>query len=75
MTYQQAIQIQIRALQQVYDNIGALRDVATEEDKKHCNVVRGALPSVWNQLQKIDDNTSIPDHKLTGDYSIHETCS
>lgn len=70
MTYRTAVQIQIKALQEIYDNMGYLRDKATMEDKEGFDYVRRHLPAVWGALQKVDNETTIPDHKLKGDYSI-----
>jgi hypothetical protein len=75
MTYREAIQIQIAALQKIYDHAEVLRDVATETEKAHWNQVRRLLPQVWGPLQKIDNDLSVVDSncKLKGNYSINIT--
>lgn len=73
MTYREAIQIQIKALQEIYDNAGSLRDVAGDEREKEVyNNIRRMLPDLWNGLQRIDNallNVAAA-YKLKGDYSI-----
>jgi hypothetical protein len=75
MTYREAIQIQIKALQQLYDNAENLRDVATDEEKECFNALRRNLPALWSLLQGIDNR--MPDshaaYELKGDYSIKIT--
>jgi hypothetical protein len=73
MTYREAIQIQIKALQEIYDNAGALRDVATGLDKEAYNFVRTYLPSIWAKLQRVDNslNDLEAKEKLNGNYSIN----
>jgi hypothetical protein len=75
MTYREAIQIQIKALQDIYDHAEALRDVAFDNEKEHWNQVRRLLPEVWRPLQKIDNSLSGIDanYKLKGNYSINVT--
>lgn len=74
MTYREAIQIQIRALQQVYDNAEGLRDAALDSEKKTWNFLRKQLPSVWGKLQKLDN--SMTDQRgaepLEGNYIVDE---
>ena len=72
MTYRDAIQIQIKALQDIYDHAEALRDVATEDEKEAWNNVRRLLPSVWGPLQKVDNRLSDQRaaYQLKGNYSI-----
>jgi hypothetical protein len=75
MTYRDAIQIQIAALQQIYDHAEGLRDVANEDEKDAWNNVRRLLPEVWRPLQKMDNKLSDSEasYKLKGDYSINIT--
>lgn len=75
MTYREAIQIQIKALQDIYDHAEALRDVATEDEKEAFNNIRRHLPSVWGPLQKIDNALSNirAEYQLKGNYSLHVT--
>lgn len=72
MNYREAIQIQIKVLQDVYDNAEALRDVATEEEKEAFNNLRRYLPALWQPLQKIDNSLSDKRaaYKLQGNYSV-----
>lgn len=73
MTYRDAIQIQIKALQEIYDNAGHLRDVASyEAEKEVYNNIRRQLPALWGGLQKIDNNLSVvaARYEVKGDYSI-----
>jgi hypothetical protein len=56
MTYRQAIQIQVAALQEIYDNCEGLRDAAAgEEEKEVWNLLRGGLPNLWRALKILDD--------------------
>jgi hypothetical protein len=75
MTYREAIQIQIKALQDIYDNSEALRDVASEFEKEAWNNLRRHLPSLWRPLQVMDNALSDPAaaYKLKGDYSLKVT--
>lgn len=76
MTYREAIQIQIKALQDIYDNAEALRDVASDEvEKAAWNNVRRLLPDVWGPLQKLDNNLSSSKaaYELKGDYELKIT--
>jgi hypothetical protein len=75
MTYREAIQIQIAALQKIYDHAEALRDVADDKEKEAWNQVRRLLPDVWGPLQKVDNNLSDVDanYKLKGNYSLNLT--
>lgn len=72
MTYREAIQIQIKALQELYDNANGLRDVATNDQKEVFNKMRSQLPDFWGRLQKIDNSLSDADasYQLKGNYSI-----
>lgn len=76
MTYRDAIQLQIKALQEIYDNAGSLRDVAGNDyEKEAFNSLRRSLPLVWNVLQKVDNR--MPDSTarqiLKGDYQLKIT--
>lgn len=72
MTYREAVQAQIAALQALYDNAEALRDVATEEEKEAWNNLRRGLPVLWDGLQRIDNR--MPDghaaYPLKGTYHV-----
>lgn len=74
MNYREAIQIQIAALQQIYDNCGGLRDVAAGPEKDAFNALRGGLIPLWSKLQTLDNN--LPDHraeyKLKGNYIVEQ---
>jgi hypothetical protein len=74
MNYREAIQIQIKALQDIYDNAGGLRDVSfSSSETEAWNNVRRLLPSVWGPLQNVDDSLADQkaNHQLKGDYSIN----
>lgn len=58
MTYGEVIQNQIQALQEMYDLMNALRDLATEGEKEIFNSVRRRLPYVWEPLQDLDNALS-----------------
>ncbi len=72
MTYREAIQIQIAAVQKIYDNCGALRDAATGEEKRYWNDMRGGLGALWPVLQRLDN--SLRDERasmqLEGNYPV-----
>lgn len=72
MTYREAIQIQIQALQQVYDNAECLRDAATDEEKEVWNFLRRQLPDVWGRLQKLDNRLAgrRAGYELRGRYPV-----
>ena len=72
MTFREAIQIQIEALQEVYDNANNLRDLADENEKELFNNVRRYLPAIWGEFQKIDNGLSLQAaaYVVNGDYSI-----
>ena len=75
MTYREALQIQIKALQDIYDNAEGLRDCATSEGKEAFNYLRRNLPKMWELLQK-EDNTmheTFAFYQCKGDYSITVT--
>jgi hypothetical protein len=76
MNYREAIQIQIAALQKVYDNAASLRDLASNDQEKEAwNNVRRSLPSVWSPLQNLDNSLTDEgaQYKLRGEYSINIT--
>jgi len=58
MTYRQEIQSMISELQAKYDKIEYLRDQSGREEQILLNQVRGMLPTVWDVLQKLDNNLS-----------------
>jgi hypothetical protein len=73
MTYRNAIQIQIKALQEVYDNAEGLRDIAKIEiEKEAFNGLRRWLPKLWGELQKIDNKLSNQDaaYNCKGNYVV-----
>lgn len=74
MTYREAIQIQIAALMQIYDNANGLRDYATGEEKEAWNNLRGALPGIWNKLQRLDNTMTDKraSEKLRGNYIVKQ---
>ena len=55
MNYREAIQIQIAALQNIYDNCEGLRDAASEDEKTAWNTTRFMLQKTWPVLQKLDN--------------------
>lgn len=72
MTFREAIQIQIKALQTIYDNTEGLRDIAEGDQKDSFNFLRGTLPAVWLKLRELDRNLSSTDakYKCTGTYNV-----
>lgn len=76
MTFREAIQIQIKALQDLYDNAEGLRDCVEEGPQKEAfNNARRLLPGIWGQYQKLDNSMSegLAGYDLRGDYSIKIT--
>lgn len=73
MTYRQAIQIQIKALQDIYDNAEGLRDLAADEAKDAFNLLRRRLPELWAQLKKVDNGLAKEDaaYECKLDYAVH----
>jgi hypothetical protein len=73
MTYREAVQIQVSALQRLYDNADCLRDCATDEEKAAWNYLRKVLPGCWSALQSIDNRMDYAqaNQKLKGNYSFH----
>ncbi len=55
MTHRERLQNAISKLQEVYDEVGYLRDHANPEMKAEYNKVREHLPSVWKYLQNVDN--------------------
>ena len=72
MTYRTAIQAQIIALQQIYDNCGGLRDAATSEEKDAWNKMRSGLLQLWPQLESLDNSLTKERAStlLTGNYTV-----
>jgi hypothetical protein len=72
MNYREAIQLQIAALQELYDNAEGLRDAATDDEKEVWNNVRRLLPDVWRPLQRLDNSlsSSRAEYKLRGLYYV-----
>lgn len=56
MTHRERLQKSINKLQEVYDEIGYLRDHATPAMQQQYNEVRKFLPVIWSHLQKVDNN-------------------
>lgn len=76
MTFRQALQIQIKALQEIYDNAEGLRDLATGEDEKYAfNNLRRHLPNLWGPLQKLDNSLTRAgaDYKCMSTYRVEVT--
>jgi hypothetical protein len=73
MTYREAIQLQIKALQEIYDNAGSLRDAAVSYEKEVFNNVRRRLPEVWSFLQELDNSLGAGQaaKELRGNYELH----
>jgi hypothetical protein len=75
-TYREAIQIQIRAMMEIYDNAGGLRDVASDEIEKDVyNTIRRDMPKLWAGLQQLDNRLSktAAAYELKGNYSVKVT--
>lgn len=72
MTYREAVQIQIQALQVIYDNAEGLRDAATEKEKDAWNLLRKNLRPLWGALQKVDNemSDSRAAYQLKGNYKV-----
>ena len=72
MTFREAIQIQIKALQEIYDNAEGLRDVAANEEM---NLLRSQLPTLWSALQRFDNKMGdqLAGYLLKGNYSVNVT--
>jgi hypothetical protein len=76
MTYRQSIQIQIKAIQTIYDNAEGLRDVAfSEAEKKVYNEMRRTLPALWHALQRLDNSLpqAAADYQCKGNYIVTVT--
>lgn len=73
MTYREAIQNQIDALQTIYDNCEGLRDAADEDEKEVWNYLRASIPPLFSKLQKLDNklNQSRAAFKLQGIYHVN----
>jgi len=60
-TYRERLQALVDTLQACYDEAGILRDYSHGNSMSEpLNKVRGTLPSVWGQLQSLDND--LPDH-------------
>jgi hypothetical protein len=59
-THRSRLQTSIKGLQEVYDEVGYLRDHSTAEMQNEYNKVREYLPLIWKILQKVDDKL-LPD--------------
>ena len=59
-THRERLQAAVLKLQEVYGEVGYLRDHSTSEMKKEYNQVRENLPSICGYLQNVD-NRLIPD--------------
>jgi ABC-type phosphate transport system ATPase subunit len=74
-TYRQAIELEIKALDKVYDIAGALRDTAIGVEKDVFNQIRGNVGEVASQLRTL--NNRMADHRaaiqLEGNYDIKIT--
>ena len=76
MTFRQALQIQIKALQEIYDNAEGLRDLADDENEKFAfNNLRKHLPGLWGPLQNLDNRLSreAADYKCLSTYRVEVT--
>jgi hypothetical protein len=60
LTHRERLQNSIANLQEVYDEVGYLRDHSTPEMQTEYNKVREFLPAIWAILQKVD-NKLIPE--------------
>jgi hypothetical protein len=72
MTFREAIQIQIKALQDIYDNAEGLRDIGGGDEMNH---LRRELPKLWGPLQKLDNRLSdaMAQYPLNGNYIVNVT--
>lgn len=74
MTYRQALQITILALDKIYDNAGSLRDHTNYQNggKEAYNNLRGNIGRVVRDLKNHDNSLSGSEAiaPLKGDYSI-----
>jgi len=74
-TYRQAIQIEIGAIEKVYDIAGALRDTAIGIEKDVFNEIRKQTRDLSLALQRLDNRMA--DHRasieLEGNYDIKIT--
>jgi hypothetical protein len=56
MTYRGKIQEMIKQISSIYDDAEWLRDIATEEEKKHWNEVRRIFYDADRPLRKLDNS-------------------
>jgi hypothetical protein len=55
MTYREAVQAQIAAIDELYENAGALRDFALSSEKNAWNQARTSLRDLASALRSMDD--------------------
>lgn len=58
-TYREELQSMIKALDELYDRAGSLRDSSGNgpfEGKDQMNEIRKQLPKLWGILRKLDNN-------------------
>lgn len=69
MTFRTALQIQIKALQDIYDNAEGLRDIAGVDEM---NFLRSYLPQLWEPLRDLDNRMTnqLAAFELKGNYSV-----
>lgn len=74
MTYRQALRIQIKALNEIYNNAEALRDCTDYESlgKDAWNLLRGRVSEVTTKLRQHDRllTDKQANEQINGDYSI-----
>lgn len=72
MMYREAIQLQVEALRDIYNNVNALCDYAEGYEKKAFNSVQRLLPSLLGFLQELDDalTDDRANMRVDGVYSI-----
>lgn len=70
MTYRQAIQKLMRDIDVIYDSAGALRDAASEVEKRAFNNVRTQTRNAYQSLYQLDSNISDSKAEMELGYTI-----
>ncbi len=73
MTYREAIQAQLAALNQIYDNCEGLRDEATEQEKDYWNRMRREIINIRPVMQRLDNSLSKgrAETNIVGSYHVN----
>ncbi len=58
MNYREKIQNMINQINQLYDDAGSLRDMASQQEKEHWNKFRGIFYDAAAPLRKLDNSLS-----------------